>query len=43
MPHAPGRGPWVVRVDVVDDLGQSIGRNFVEVAATAKPRRVVRD
>lgn len=37
VPPATGPGPWVVRVEVQDRLGNPVGRNFIEVAATPKP------
>ena len=43
IPPAHGKGPWVVRVEAFDDLDQSIGRSFLEVAATPKPKRTPRD
>ena len=30
-------GPWVVRVEVANELGESIGRDFLEVASSASP------
>lgn len=33
LPAPRGKGPWVVRVEVKDKLGVSLGRDFVEVAA----------
>jgi hypothetical protein len=29
----PGSGPWVVRVEVKDDFGEQVGRDFIELAA----------
>jgi hypothetical protein len=31
VPPQPGAGPWVVRVDVADQFGLPLGRDFVEV------------
>ena len=36
LPQRSGNGPWVVRVEVKDHSGMTLGRDFVEVAA-AKP------
>lgn len=33
LPGRPGKGPWVVRVEVKDRSGMTLGRDFVEVAA----------
>jgi len=30
---SPGSGPWVVRVEVTDDFGDSAGRDFIELGA----------
>ena len=39
LPPMKDRGPWVVRVEVVDQYGNIIGRDFTEVAALRpKPR-----
>ncbi|HWA77278.1 MAG TPA: hypothetical protein VG937_33315 [Polyangiaceae bacterium] len=35
VPPRTGRGPWVIRVDVADQFGIPLGRDFVEVAAHA--------
>jgi hypothetical protein len=32
VPRATGRGPWIVRVEVKGPRGETIGREFVEVA-----------
>lgn len=32
LPARPGSGPWVVRVEVKDQAGLELGRNFIEVA-----------
>ena len=32
--QAPGAGPWVVRVEVSDDFGDEVGRDFVELGGT---------
>jgi hypothetical protein len=38
LPPRAGKGPWVVRVEVKDRSGMTLGRDFVEVAAgDAKP------
>jgi hypothetical protein len=37
VPPQPGAGPWVVRVDVADQFGLPLGRDFVEVIR--KPTR----
>jgi hypothetical protein len=34
LPGRPGSGPWVVRVEVRDQHGIQIGRDFVEVSGT---------
>ncbi|HET9955675.1 MAG TPA: hypothetical protein VFQ61_14270 [Polyangiaceae bacterium] len=36
VPKSNERGPWVVRVEVIDDSGAVVGRDFLEVAASAK-------
>jgi hypothetical protein len=33
VPPATGAGPWVVRVEVNDDFGDSAGRDFIELGA----------
>jgi hypothetical protein len=33
VPPQPGVGPWVLRIEVEDQYGHSIGRDFVEIAA----------
>jgi hypothetical protein len=40
LPAQPGPGPWVVRVEVADQHGFELGRDFVEVsrALPAKPK-----
>lgn len=35
VPPASGSGPWVVRVEVSDDFGDEVGRNFIELSASA--------
>jgi hypothetical protein len=37
LPARSGKGPWVVRVEVKDKSGLTLGRDFVEVAAGAAP------
>jgi hypothetical protein len=37
LPARPGNGPWVVRVEVHDQNGIALGRDFIEIAAT-QPR-----
>jgi hypothetical protein len=32
VPRGTGAGPWVVRVEVADDTGNVVGRNFLEIA-----------
>ena len=32
VPRGKGTGPWVVRVEVADDTGSVVGRNFLEIA-----------
>jgi hypothetical protein len=39
LPAPRGKGPWVVRVEVKDKLGASLGRDFVEIAASDAQRR----
>jgi hypothetical protein len=34
VPPASGNGPWVVRVEVSDDFGDEVGRNFIELSAS---------
>jgi hypothetical protein len=36
VPRARDGGPWVVRVEIKDDTGALIGRNFLEVANDAR-------
>lgn len=38
-PADPGPGPWVVRVQVNDQFGNSIGRDFVEIARRPPPKK----
>jgi hypothetical protein len=38
LPAAVGKGPWVVRVEVKDKRGVSLGRDFVEIAASEAKR-----
>ena len=38
LPRA-GRGPWVVRVEVEDQHGIALGRNFIEIAAPEMQHR----
>ncbi len=39
LPKLKGRGPWVVRLEVVDQYGVIIGRDFAEIAKTrSRPR-----
>jgi hypothetical protein len=44
LPPQTGPGPWVVRVEVSDQHGYELGRDFVEVspASNAKPRGAAR-
>jgi hypothetical protein len=37
VPSPEGKGPWVVRVEVEDQHGIALGRNFIEVAAAPAP------
>jgi hypothetical protein len=39
IPTATGRGPWVVRVEVADEFGDAVGRDFLEIAG-ADPERL---
>ena len=39
IPPQKGKGPWVVRVEVEDQFGIPLGRDFVEVVAKPKPKR----
>ena len=32
VPSGSGAGPWVVRVEVADDTGSVVGRDFLEIA-----------
>jgi hypothetical protein len=36
LPPSKGKGPWVVRVEVEDQHGIALGRDFIEVAASAR-------
>jgi hypothetical protein len=38
VPPQASEGPWVIRVDVADQFGIPLGRDFVEVAAGSKGR-----
>jgi hypothetical protein len=38
-PADPGPGPWVVRVQVNDQFGNSIGRDFVEIERRPPPKK----
>ncbi|MEP7052134.1 MAG: hypothetical protein ABJB12_17350 [Pseudomonadota bacterium] len=38
IPRPHGKGPWVVRVEVVDEFGEAAGRDFMEVAGPAAER-----
>jgi hypothetical protein len=40
VPPQAGRGPWVIRVDVADQFGIPLGRDFVEVAAEKRAATV---
>jgi hypothetical protein len=37
LPSRGGKGPWVVRVEVADQNGIALGREFVEIAGTSTP------
>lgn len=39
LPARTGRGPWVVRLEIIDQYGIVIGRDFVEVATTQPVRK----
>jgi hypothetical protein len=39
VPRGTEAGPWVVRVEVADDTGVVVGRDFLEIATAAPPRR----
>lgn len=39
LPARSGPGPWVVRVEVADQYGIDLGRDFIEVAPSAQGRR----
>lgn len=39
LPPRQGGGPWVVRVEVTDQFGYPLGRDFIEVIRTPKPKR----
>ncbi len=41
IPPRPGPGPWVVRVEVVDEFGSMLGRDFLEVEGLPADRRTV--
>ncbi|HKY36962.1 MAG TPA: hypothetical protein VJN18_13545 [Polyangiaceae bacterium] len=36
VPPASGSGPWVVRVEVSDDFGDEVGRNFIELGESSR-------
>jgi hypothetical protein len=38
IPAAAGRGPWVVRVEVSDEFGDPVGRDFLEVTGSGSDR-----
>ena len=40
LPARSGAGPWVVRVEVADQYGIDLGRDFIEVAASPQGRKV---
>jgi hypothetical protein len=39
VPRGTGAGPWVVRVEVADDTGTVVGRNFLEIAPEPPARK----
>jgi hypothetical protein len=39
LPAQTGHGPWVVRLEIVDQYGGLIGRDFVEVERSQPPRK----
>lgn len=39
----PGKGPWVIRVDVTDQFGIPLGHDFVEIARQADPVEPARE
>ena len=39
VPAGTGAGPWVVRVEVSDDSGNVVGRDFLEIAPTPPKRK----
>ncbi|HEX7669041.1 MAG TPA: hypothetical protein VF395_05645, partial [Polyangiaceae bacterium] len=41
LPPGVASGPWVVRVEVEDQFGHSLGRDFVEVGVRPPPRKVL--
>jgi hypothetical protein len=40
LPARSGAGPWVVRVEVADQYGIDLGRDFIEVAASPQGHKV---
>lgn len=42
LPPQPGPGPWVVRVEVADQHGFELGRDFVEVSRSAPAKSKAR-
>jgi hypothetical protein len=40
LPTLKGRGPWVVRLEVIDQYGVIIGRDFAEIAKTRTRARL---
>ncbi len=41
LPPGVAAGPWVVRVEVADQFGHSLGRDFVEVGVRPPPRKAL--
>src|SRR5205814_10115292 len=37
-PPAPGMGPWIVRVQVSDQFGNPVGRDFVEIVRAPRKK-----
>ncbi len=39
VPPQPGEGPWVVRVEVEDQFGHALGRDFLEISPPKAPAK----
>jgi hypothetical protein len=37
VPSQTGKGPWIVRLEVEDQYGNSLGRDFVEISSRELP------